>query len=278
MNRKKPQDFIGFPPPLLGATPLRLPVLGEGDGWLALHKPAGVGTREYPWDPAVPNLDTALNTQLQAGKPELLAHGATVFGSIYYLDPEIDGVAVFAKDRDGLAAMRNLFGSRGMRFEFLFIARAHADFKPGAASRMEAPLLPHNTKPKMIPSSAKGKRTHTAFQLLAVAGAWALWRAEADYLRPHQIRAHAALLGVPVLGDELYGGPESPLLSELLPKRRGPGVHTPAFLGMALHLARVGFSCPGSGEAVSIEAALPRAYSTLMQRMGLSVDAADTMA
>ena len=37
-------------------------------------------------------MDAALNTQLQEGKPELLRRGASLFGSVYYLDPAITGL------------------------------------------------------------------------------------------------------------------------------------------------------------------------------------------
>ena len=119
-DKPNKKNAIGFPPPLLGEKPLRLPVIAETATWLALEKPPGVGTRAYPWD-TEPDMDAALNTQLQAGKPELLRREATLFGSVYYLDPAITGVAVFAKHREALADLRNHFGSGDCRFRFKFI-------------------------------------------------------------------------------------------------------------------------------------------------------------
>ena len=68
---KKPFLAVGFPPPLLGEAPIRLPILKDTDGWLAIEKPAGVGMRAHPWDERTPDLDSALNAQLENGKPEL---------------------------------------------------------------------------------------------------------------------------------------------------------------------------------------------------------------
>ena len=102
MSQARKQNSIGFPPGMLADAPFRMPVIGESDGWIAVEKPTGVGMREHPWDAGVPDMDAALNKQLQAEKPELVKRGATLFGSAYYLDPAISGVALFAKNRDSL--------------------------------------------------------------------------------------------------------------------------------------------------------------------------------
>ena len=239
MSQSRKQNSIGFPPGLLGEAPLRMPVIGETQAWIAVAKPAGVGVRAHPWDVGIPDMDTALNQQLQAGKPELLRRGATLFASAYYLDPAISGVALFAKQRDCSAELRNAVGSCELNYRFWFVARSTP--LAGADSLCaDAPLLPHNTKPKMIPSTAKGKRAMTEFKLLSEsATGWALWQASCAFVRPHQVRAHAALHELPILGDRLYEGPDAPLLSELLPKKRTSGIQYPVFSDLALHLREV---------------------------------------
>ena len=82
MSQSTDVSAIGFPPPVLGKDPLRLPVIADSADWLALDKPAGIGVRDYPWDQQVPDLDTALNLQLRQGKPELKRLEATLFGSV----------------------------------------------------------------------------------------------------------------------------------------------------------------------------------------------------
>ena len=243
-----------------------MPVLAETADWLALDKPAGVGTRAYPWD-AEPDMDAALNVQLQAGKPELVRRGATLFGSVYYLDPVISGVAVFAKNRDALADLRNRFGSGDCRFRFQFITAAQA---AGSAAelRADAPLLPHNVKPKMIPSTAKGKKAFTDFKRIAESPkGWALWEASVDFFRPHHVRAHAAVMEIPVLGDEVYGGAEAPTQRELHPKKQRAGLNFPSFHGVALHLAEVQL-VPGMAVA-TIFCDPPKHLRLLLRRMGL---------
>lgn len=267
MSQQRQQNAIGFPPPLLGADPLRMAVLAETADWVALDKPAGIAVREYPWDGAVPNMDAALNVQLQAGKPELVKRGASLFGSVYYMDPAMSGVALFAKSRESLARLRNCFGSAECEFVFTFITAGRPE---GELVEFEAaaPLLAHRTKPKMIPSTAKGKKTHTQFRLRAQGpGGWALWEARTHFFRPHQVRAHAAVSGIPVLGDALYEGAELPSLRELKSKGRGAGLNAPAISQMALHLSqcRVAAEAPvGSDLPKSLQLFVKRASFTAL--------------
>ena len=82
-RRSYKQNLIGFPPGLLRDTPLRIPIISETENWIAFGKPTGVGVRKHPWDVGIPDMDTALNRQLEAGKPELIRLKATLFGSVY---------------------------------------------------------------------------------------------------------------------------------------------------------------------------------------------------
>jgi 23S rRNA-/tRNA-specific pseudouridylate synthase len=276
MSQARKQNSIGFPPGMLADAPFRMPVIGESDGWIAVEKPIGVGMREHPWDAGVPDMDTALNKQLQAEKPELVKRGATLFGSAYYLDPAISGVALFAKNRDSLTELKNLVGSAELRYRFFFVTKARA---AGGAKEVvaNAPLMPHNTKPKMIPSTAKGKKSTTEFKLLSESSlGWALWEARTSFLRPHQVRVHAAVQELPVMGDVLYAGPEAPLLSALLPNKRTSGIKFPVLDGLALHLREV--ILPASSEgvaAVTLRAELPRHFRVMLQRMQLALPEAE---
>lgn len=266
-EKSKKLDAVGFPPPLLGGAPFRLPVLSETDDWMALDKPAGLGVRAYPWD-AEPDLDAALNVQLKDGKPELVRRGASVFGSVYYMDPVISGVAVFAKNREALAELRNHFGSGDCRFCFQFVTAA-SSLEVETAIHADAPLLPHNVKPKMIPSTAKGKKAFTDFVRIAESSkGWALWEARVAFFRPHQVRSHAATHEIPILGDALYGGPVAPTQRDLHPKKQRAGLNLPAFQGVALHLSEVHLR---QGEADSvIRCEPPKHFRLLLKRMGLA--------
>lgn len=273
MTVKKHPDAVGFPPPLLGEKPLRLPVAGFADDWLALSKPARVGVRAHPWDRGGVDLDHALNSQLKSGKAELTATGASLFGSVYYLEPEVSGVALFAKSRPSLEILRNAYGSEQLHFRFLFVGGNRSELSEGGDPTIscDAPLLPHRTKNKMVPSTAKGKKARTRFRLLSDSqNGFALWEATAAYYRWHQVRAHASVLGIPILGDLLYGGAVAPTLGQIMPKKRGPGLATPLFSGPALHLAEVRLPASRENAAGGILSPMPKAFRVLLKRLQLS--------
>lgn len=71
--------------------------------------------------------------------------------------------------------------------------------------------------------------------------------------RTHQIRAHLAAIGHPVVGDERYGGQPLPELSRPF-----------------LHAAQLGFVHPRSGEALSFDSALPADLEAVLSRLSTS--------
>lgn len=268
------QQFIGFPSGILGDRPFRLPVIDETKDWIAINKPAGVAIRQHPWNADLPDMDTALNRQLQAQKPELLRGGATVFGSVFTMDPEISGVSLFAKHRLSLAELRNLAGSDKLQFKFLLVTKSQGAEEPDERIA-DAPLLVHNVKPKMIPSTAKGKKARTQFTRIDEStSGWALWEAKTAFPRFHQIRAHASIAGIPVLGDSLYSGAAIPLLSEFVARKPAVAeMHQPVYDGIALHLSEV--FLPDSGKdgtgSKQLNAELPKRFRLMLKRLKLSL-------
>jgi len=271
LKRRADRPGIGFPAPLLGGRPVRVPVLAEGGSWLALDKPAGVAARGHPWDRGIPDLDAALNRQLEEGKPELAERGARCFASVHYADPPATGVALFAKNREAMDRWRNAHGSGALRFVFLFVSRCR-DVHGAHSATCETPLLKHRSKPKMVPSTRRGRKSRTTFHRLAEgAGGWTVWRAQTDHVRPHQIRAHAALTGIPVACDAVYAGGPVPSPADLDATRRGPGARAPIFAQPPLHALRIAFDA--SPDANAVEAPLPREWRNFLRKAGLDPEA-----
>jgi 23S rRNA pseudouridine1911/1915/1917 synthase len=82
----------------------------------------------------------------------------------------------------------------------------------------------------------------TQVALLEQRSATALVQARLCKGRTHQVRAHLAYLGIPVVGDTTYG-------------ETTPDVEPPALLH--LHAAAIAFKHPTTGQMVRIEAPLP---------------------
>jgi len=66
--------------------------------------------------------------------------------------------------------------------------------------------------------------------------------------RMHQLRVQAASRGLPIVGDELYGGP---------PLGDGDGDGDERERPILLHAWRIDYADPDSGERVTVEAPLP---------------------
>jgi 23S rRNA-/tRNA-specific pseudouridylate synthase len=240
---------IGFPPPLLGTTPLRLPVLAAAPGALALAKPAGV-----PWDddsatgtprPAF-SVIAAVRRQLEADKPELRPFALERPASVWPLETETAGIGLLVSKGASLEYWRNAFGSGQLCFHYLFLAQGGDE--GGDTFECELPVARHAARPMALISHASGKKSHTGFRRLERIGAWTWWEAAAHYPRFHQIRLHAAECGLRIAGESLYAQGDAPVLEQFLRRGRlNKGEARPLLDGLCLRLARV--DC--SGAAVS---------------------------
>lgn len=271
MSLASKKTFIGFPTGLLSDRPLRIPIIAETEKWIAFNKPSRIALRQHPWSFDTPNMDAALNKQLQDRKPELLESGASLFGSVYNIEPEISGVALFAKHRKDLDELRNLTGSEKLQFRFLLVARLDTSEANIDELIADAPLLVHNTKPKMIPSTAKGKKAQTNFRRIHKSSGWSLWEANTLFPRLHQIRAHAAVEGIKIMGDSLYSGSVAPSLREMVSRKSTTAICNSIFDGIALHLSEVILSASKrQAEAIILRAPLPKPFGLLLDRLQLS--------
>ncbi|KAL8524186.1 hypothetical protein ACS0TY_013961 [Phlomoides rotata] len=96
------------------------------------------------------------------------------------------------------------------------------------------------------------------------------WRLETG--RTHQIRAHAKYLGIPLLGDDVYGGTKSMALSLL--QSRNPSIYHAQLLQLidrlerpCLHALTLGFRHPNSGENLSFSKIPPPDFSEILDRL-----------
>lgn len=83
----------------------------------------------------------------------------------------------------------------------------------------------------------EGKSARTGVEVLGRGGGRSALRLRPETGRKHQLRVHAALAGLPLLGDRVYGGD---------PAER-----------LALHAAGLAFVHPATGEAITLSSPLP---------------------
>lgn len=235
-----PSQHLGFPSPLLGLKPLRLPVLFDNGDLIALAKPAEVLLQKDSWYPRLPVLVEAIRHQADQGKPEFrrLNIGPEGLWPVHDLDPEYWGAVVFARKRETAENLRNAYGSGRFELEFQFIASAPS---PVSERLCDLPLARHDHWPRMLVSHATGKKAQTEFTVEETVGNYALCSARIRFPRRHQVLLHAFESGLPVLGDLVYAKSPPPLLSRL--KRsyrpRRDREERPLFEGPAVYLKTI---------------------------------------
>lgn len=121
-----------------------------------------------------------------------------------------------------------------------------------------------------VRDAEKGEPAHTRYEVLAASGEYAHLRLTPLTGRTHQLRAHLAILGHPIVGDKIYvdlhlferyvaGGLDDGIIERLkLPR-------------LALHASELGFTHPRTGEAVRFNAPLAPMLRNFAAANGLPV-------
>lgn len=194
---------VRFPdawPRHMAAVEMPLDILYEDDHLLAVNKPPGLVVH-----PARGHLD---NLTLQNGvrhryRSRLGDPGLTL-GSPHRLDKDTSGVIVFAVTRQAYVDLVEQFSRSEPRKSYLAIL----DGETGpAAFANDKPIGPDPARRgagKTLPPGQGGKPARTDFLTLEGGRGWSLARAVPRTGRPHQIRIHAADLGLPLAGDRDY--------------------------------------------------------------------------
>jgi RluA family pseudouridine synthase len=236
-----------------------IPVLFEDEYLLALDKPAGLLTSPDRYDRQRPNLMKLLHAAIAGGKPWARERGLNYLMNAHRLDCETSGVILLAKSKLALVTLANLFGSeKPLKRYAALVQGTPTDDK----FEVDAGLAPHPVKTGLMRVDPKnGKRSRTVFQVLEKFSGWTLLRCEPFTGRTHQIRVHLCHAGLPVVGDELYGG--KPLWLSRLKRdyrlKRGRE-ERPLISRVALHAEQLTLPHPVTGGTLTITAPWPKNF------------------
>ncbi|MEK7390024.1 MAG: RluA family pseudouridine synthase [Elusimicrobiota bacterium] len=216
-------------------------ILFEDRRFLILNKPSGllmhplgVSWLKSP-EAARAGQETNLAAELQAHRPAILKAATPRCGIVHRLDRPTSGVLAVAKDPMTYAALTDMFKERLMDKTYRAIVRG----VPPAAVRVQAPIGREPGLRKIVVTEL-GKPSETSFKVVSRKSTAALVEAKPLTGRTHQIRAHLAHLGHPVMGDGDFD-------------RKG----VPAAPRLMLHAYRLRFEHPFTGRPACFEAAPP---------------------
>jgi RluA family pseudouridine synthase len=241
-----------------------IPVLYEDAHLLALDKPSGLLTFPDPYDPNRPNLIKLLHGGIADAKPWAKERGLSYLMNAHRLDFETSGVIVLAKSKPVLIALANLFGSQKQLKTCMALVQ---DAPQKDEFEVDAKLAPHPMKPGLMRVEPKrGKRARTLFEVRERFTGWTLLACRPFAGRTHQIRAHLRYVGLPIVGDSLYGG--KPLwLSRLKRDYHLKQGHEerPLMARLALHAEEITLEHPITGETLTITAPCPKDLSVAVK-------------
>lgn len=168
-------------------------------------------------------------------------------GIVHRIDKDTSGLLAVAMNPQAQANLQDEIRDGDFHREYLALVYGSVKDKK---FRIEAPLTrPNHTERRALVDVYKGREAITHCTLLANNGKVSLLKCSLETGRTHQIRAHLAYIGFPIVGDVLYG------------KRK----ETIADQGQALHAFELSLIHPRTLKRMSFYASLDEYFKKLLR-------------
>ncbi len=250
------------PAPPLKAFPeeIDLDILHEDGDLAAINKPAGMTVHAGAGKAG----GTLVNALLHHFGSLSTVGGDVRPGIVHRLDRMTSGVLLVAKNDRAHRTLAQQFQSRKVRKVYWALVEGDST-KPAAQgcsvevdgvrwTRLEMPISRDPRRRIKMAARRQGRTALSDFRVLRRLGNCSLAEVRIGTGRTHQIRVHLSAIGHPVVGDTLYGA-----------ARRPTG--RPGSARFYLHAKEIGFEHPTRGEAMTIEAPLPRDFSEMIDSL-----------
>ncbi len=251
-----PGDVVIIRRPLKPEPPApdHVPVLSDFGGFLAVDKPAGLPV--HPTGRYYKHTVTTIMRE-QFGEKLVVAHR---------LDRETSGVLLLCRDKQVERVIKGMFQDRRVHKQYLAVVRGRLS-EPG---RIDFPLATKADSRIAVKMHVVegGAPASTNYRPLAVWQDTTLVEVEPLTGRQHQIRAHMAAIGHPVIGDKMYGVEEDAFF-EFITSGMTERLERLLLLSrQALHAHRLRMPHPVTGREMEIAAPLPSDIEKFLKGLG----------
>jgi len=224
-----------------------LTVIFSDEHIVVVDKPAGLPTLPDGYDKAAAHLAQVLAPQ---------------FGRIWIahrLDRGTSGVMVVARTAEAHRSLNMQFDGREVRKAYHALVVGEPPWEEYA---VRFPLRPDgDRKHRTVVDHGKGKPAVTHLRVLERYDAYALVEARPETGRTHQIRAHLAAIGLPLVADVLYQTLRGTASAQADWRDIGGG----GLQRVALHSRLIAFDQPITGKRLQFEAPYPTDFEAALK-------------
>lgn len=231
------------------------------DDMIAVNKAAGLLVAADRWDIEAPRLDLLIQKEL----PQIAPLCQKLY-AVHRIDKDTSGILLYALNADAHRALNTAFQEREIKktYRLLIHGRVQEEqFTVDLPLRADGDAM-HRT----VVDKRRGKEAITHFTVLETFRQFSLLEARPVTGRTHQIRAHLAAAGYPIVCDSLYGSGKPVLLSELKQRWRGD-VYTeqPLIRRLALHAYQLEGIHPRTREPFSFTAEYAKDFKSTVHQL-----------
>ena len=227
-------------PAALEPEPHELRIAYEDEHLLVVDKPAGLVVHPSPGHERGTLVHALLEHGIGGGDRDRP-------GIVHRLDRDTSGLIVVARSEEAHERLAALVRRRALERRYTALVRGKPRSRRG---RIAAPIGRGRDDPtRQSLDTETPREAVTHFAVVRLLEGHALLDVRLETGRTHQIRVHLAAIGLPVVGDPVYG------------------VRDPELRRQFLHASRLAFAHPFTGVEVAVESPLPPELQERLTRL-----------